>query len=242
MSQDNVTDLQNIMKERNEDERKVNKWKNPDKMDKMDECNTSEEQPCENEEWEKKHGSNEVKEKKNIDNGECTDRGMLDGEIGERNINDKGEVDRKRGNGKVSKVDSTGRNDEDKGNNFENIKRKSKQNVGVECVDSNDADVAENIEESVTYVDSQKLKADDLVMNKNGLVMKPVQFGNEFSVGSGIVQIAKVQNTEVTVEENGSNNNEDIVSESLIDGEIVNEIKKINDKLRCGGHRIRRFE
>ena len=43
MSQDNMTDLQKIMKERNEDERKVNKWKDRDKMDKMDECNTSEE-------------------------------------------------------------------------------------------------------------------------------------------------------------------------------------------------------
>ena len=236
MSQDNMTDLQKIMKERNEDERKVNKWKDRDKMDKMDECNTSEEQLHENEEaWEKKHGSDEVKEKKNIDNGECTDRGTLDGEIGERNINDKGEVDGKRGNGKVSKVDSTGRNDEDKGNMFENMKRKSKQNVGVECVDNNDADVEENFEESVTYVDSQKLKVDDPVMKENGSVMKSVQFGDEFHVGSGIVQIAKVQNTEVIVEENGSNNNEDIVSESLIDGEIINEIKKINDKLRCGG-------
>ena len=43
MSQDNLTDLQKNIKERNEDERKVNKWKAPDKMDKMDECNTSEE-------------------------------------------------------------------------------------------------------------------------------------------------------------------------------------------------------
>ena len=93
----------------------------------------------------------------------------------------------------------------------------------------------ENFEESVTYVDSQKLKVDDPLMKENGSVMKSVQFGDEFSVGSGIVQIAKVQNTEVIVEENGSNNNEDIVSESLIDGEIINEIKKINDKLRCGG-------
>ena len=45
-----------------------------------------------------------------------------------------------------------------------------------------------------------------------------------------------MQNTEVIVEEIGSNNNEDIVSESLIDGEIINEIKKINDKLRCEGN------
>ena len=100
----------------------------------------------------------------------------------------------------------------------------------MECVDNNDTDVEENFEESVTYVDSRKLKVDDSVMKENGSVMKSVQFDDEFSVGSGIVQISKVQNTEVIVEENGSNNNEDIVSESLIDGEIVNEIKKINDK------------
>ena len=43
MSQDNEMNLCKNCKERNEDERKVNKWKAPDKMDKMDECNTSEE-------------------------------------------------------------------------------------------------------------------------------------------------------------------------------------------------------
>ena len=32
-------------------------------------------------------------------------------------------------------------------------------------------------------------------------------------------------------EETSSNNNVDIVSESLIDGDIIDEIKKINDKL-----------
>ena len=42
MSQDNVTDYQ-IIKERNEDEMKVNKWKASDKM--VDGWNTSEEQP-----------------------------------------------------------------------------------------------------------------------------------------------------------------------------------------------------
>ena len=83
----------------------------------------------------------------------------------------------------------------------------------------------------MTYVDSQKLKVDDSVMKEDDSVMNSVQFDDEYSVGSGIVQIPKVQNTEVIVEETGSNNNEDIVSESLIDGEIVNEIKKINDKL-----------
>ena len=66
--------------------------------------------------------------------------------------------------------------------------------------------------------------------------MNSVQFDGEYSAGSGIVQIPKVQNTEVIVEETGSNNNENIVSESLIDGEIVNEIKKINDKLLCEGN------
>ena len=50
MSQDNEMNLWKNCKERNEDERKVNKQKAPDKMDKMDECNTSEEQMCENEE------------------------------------------------------------------------------------------------------------------------------------------------------------------------------------------------
>ena len=68
-------------------------------------------------------------------------------------------------------------------------------------------------------------------MKEDGSMMNSVQFDHEYSLGSGIVQIPTVQNTEVMVEETGSNNNEDIVSESLIDGEIINEIKKINDKL-----------
>ena len=155
MSQDNVTGLLKINKERNEDESKVNKWKAPDKMDKMDECNTSEERLHENEEeCQKKCGSDEVKEKNNIHNGECTDRGTFHSEIGKRNINDKDEKDGNRGNGNDRKVESTGKNDEDKGNIFENMKRKSKGNVGVECVDNNDTVMEENFEEPVTYVDS----------------------------------------------------------------------------------------
>ena len=232
MSQDNETDLCKNSKETNADERMVNKCKAPDKVDKMDECNTSEEQMCENEEeHEKKCGRDEVKEKNKTHNGECTDRGTLSTEIGERNINDKDEMPGNRGNGNDRKVNSTGKNDEDKGNIFENMKRKSKGNVGVECVDNNDTDMEEKFEESVTYVDSQKLKVDDSVMKEDDSVMNSVQFDHEYSLGSGIVQIPTVQNTEVIVEETGSNNNEDIVSESLIDGEIINEIKKINDKL-----------
>ena len=189
---------------------------------------------CENEEeCEKKCGTDEVKEENKIHNGECTDRGMLSAEIGERNINDKEQMPGNRGNGNDRKVDSTGKNDEDKGNIFKNMKRKSKGNVGVECVDNNDTDMEEKFEESVTYVDSQKLKVDDSVMKEDYSVMNSVQFDHEYSLGSGIVQIPTVQNTEVIVEETGSNNNEDIVSEALIDGEIINEIKKINDKLQC---------
>ena len=83
---------------------------------------------CENEEeHEKKCGSDEVKEKNNIHNGECTKRGMLSSEIGERNINDKDEMDGNRGNGNDRKVDSTGKNDEDKGNIFENMKRSQRE-------------------------------------------------------------------------------------------------------------------
>ena len=105
-----MTFLLKIIKERNEDERKVNKQEAPDKMDKMDECNTSEERLHENEEErEKKCGSDKVKEKNNIHNGECTDRGMLHSEIGERNINDKDEMDGNRGNGNDRKVDSRGK-------------------------------------------------------------------------------------------------------------------------------------
>ena len=89
----------------------------------------------------------------------------------------------------------------------------------------------ENLEGSVTYVHSQKLKVDDSVMKEDESVMNSVEFDDEYSIGSRIVQISKVENTEVIVEETGSNNNEDIVSESLIDGEIINAIKKINDKL-----------
>ena len=43
MAQDNVIDLPKIIKERNEDDGKVNKWKDRDKLDNMDECKTSEE-------------------------------------------------------------------------------------------------------------------------------------------------------------------------------------------------------
>ena len=52
---------------------------------------------------------------------------------------------------------------------------------------------------------------------------------------SGIVSMPTVQNIEevVALEETGSNSNEDIVSESLTNGDIVDEIKKINDKLQC---------
>ena len=57
-------------------------------------------------------------------------------------------MDGKRGSGIDRKADSSGKNDEDKGNIFENMKRKSKQNVGVECVDNNDTDMEENFEES----------------------------------------------------------------------------------------------
>ena len=110
---------------------------------------------CEHEEeCEKKHGRDEVKGKNKTHNGECMDRGMLSTEIGERNINDKDEMPGNRGNENDSKVNSTGKNYEDQGNIFENMKRKSKGNVGVECVDNNDTVVEEKFEESVTYVDS----------------------------------------------------------------------------------------
>ena len=126
MSQDNVTDLPKIIKERNEDDRKVNKWKDQDKSDIMDECKTSEERLHENEEEHgKKHRSDEVKEKNDIDKGECNDRGTLNSEIGE-NIKDKKEMGGKRGSETDRKADNRGRNDEDKGNIFENMKRKSK--------------------------------------------------------------------------------------------------------------------
>ena len=55
-----------------------------------------------------------------------TDRETLHSEIGGRNINDKDEMGGKRGNGNGRKVDSREKNDEDKGNIFENMKRKSK--------------------------------------------------------------------------------------------------------------------
>ena len=48
--------------------------------------------------------------------------------LGERNINDKDEMDGNRGNGNDRMVDSTGNNDEDRGNIFENMKRKSLRN------------------------------------------------------------------------------------------------------------------
>ena len=76
---------------------------------------------------------------------------------------------------------------------------------------------------------------DDSVKEEDESVMNSVQLDDEYSARRGIVQISKVQNTEFILEEAGSNKNEDIVTDSLIDGEIVNEIKKINDKLRGKG-------
>ena len=96
-------------------------------------------------------------------------------------------MDGNRGNGNDRKVESTEKNDEDKGNIFENMKRKSKGNVDVECVDNNNTDKEENFEESVTYVDIRKLKVDDSVMKEDESVMNSVQFDDEYSVGSGIV-------------------------------------------------------
>ena len=75
---------------------------------------------------------------------------------GEWIINDKDEMPGNGGNGR--KVDITERHDEDKGNIFEKMKRKSKGNVAVECVDNNDTDKEETLEKSVTFVDSQMLK------------------------------------------------------------------------------------
>ena len=150
-----------------------------------------------------------------------------------KNIKDKEEMDGKRGSGTDRKADSRGRND--KGNIFENMKRKSKRNVGVECVDNNDTNMEENFEESFTYVDSQTSMVDDSVKKEDKSVKNSVQFDDEYSAGSGIVQISKVQNTEFILEEAGLNKNEDIVTDSLIDPEIVNEIKKINDKLQGEG-------
>ena len=132
------------------------------------------------------------------------------------------------------KVDTTGKHDEDKGNIFEKMKRKSKGNVAVACVDINDTDMEETFEKSLTFVDSRILKVDDSVMKEYDSVMNSVHFDHEYNLSSGIVQIPTVQNAEVViVEETGSKNNEDIVSESLIDGDIIDEIKKINDKLQC---------
>ena len=88
----------------------------------------------------------------------------------------------------------------------------------------------ENFEESVTYVDSRTLMVDDSVMKEDASVMSSAQLDDEYIDGSGIVQISKVKNTEFILEEAGSNKNEDIVTDSLIDGEIIKEIKKINDK------------
>ena len=84
------------------------------------------------------------------------------------------------------------------------MKRKSKGNVAVECVDNNDTDMEEMFEKSVTFVDSQMLKVDDSVMKEYDSVMNSVHFDHEYSLRSGIVQIPTVQNTEVLiVEETG---------------------------------------
>ena len=75
------------------DKRKVNKSNAPNKVDKRDECNKSEEQMCENEEkHEKKPAADEVKEKSKIHNAKCNDSVTLSTENGERIIKDKDEM------------------------------------------------------------------------------------------------------------------------------------------------------
>ena len=68
--------------------------------------------------------------------------------------------------------------------------------------------------------------------------MNSVNFDHEYSLRNGatngIVSIPTVQHIgDLVLEETVSNNNEDIVSESLTDVEIVDEIKKIKDKMQC---------
>ena len=84
---------------------------------------------CENEEkHEKIPGAVEAKEKSKIHNAECNDSVTLSTENGERIIDDKDEMPGNRVNGNGKKVDTTGKHDEDKGNIFEKMKRKSKGN------------------------------------------------------------------------------------------------------------------
>ena len=100
----------------------------------------------ENEEkHEKKPGADEVKEKSKIHNAECNNSVTLSIENGERIINDKDEMPGNQGNSNGRKVDTTGKHDDDKGNIFEKMKRKSKGNVVVECVDNNDTDREETV-------------------------------------------------------------------------------------------------
>ena len=121
-----------------------NKSNAPDQVDKRDECHKTEEQMHENEEkHEKIPSADEVKEKNKIHNAECNDSVALSNENGERIINDKDEMPGNGGNGNGRKVDTTGKHDEDKGNIFEKMKRKSKGNVAVACVDINDTDMEE---------------------------------------------------------------------------------------------------
>ena len=134
-----------------------------------------------------------------------------------------------RGNRNGREVDTTGKHDEVKGNIFDNLKRQSRSNiVNVECVDNNDMDME----------DSQTIMVDDTVMKWCDSVMNSVNFDHKYSIRNGatngIVSIPTVQHIgDVVLEETVSNNKEDIVSELFIDGEIVDEIKKINDKLQC---------
>ena len=95
-------------------------------------------------------------------------------------------------NGNGKKVDTRGKHDEDKGNIFEKMKRKSKGNITVECVDDNDTHMEETFEKSVTFVDSRVLKGDDSVMKEYDSVMNSGHFDHEYSLRNGIVQIPTV--------------------------------------------------
>ena len=83
------------------------------------------------------------------------------------------------------------------------------------------------------------IMVEDGVTKQCDTLMNLVHFDHEYSIRngttSGIVSIPTVQELGdiIILEQTGSKNNEDIVSESLVDGDIVNEIKKINDKLQC---------
>ena len=118
MSQDDESDIPQKRKGRNMHKRKFNKSNAPNNVDNKDECNHSEGGVPDNEEKHKKNPGAGMKLKKRVQEImiNAMMSVMLSTEEEETSLNDKDEMPVNQGNGNGSKVDTTGKQNEDKGN------------------------------------------------------------------------------------------------------------------------------